>query len=91
MEWVELLIYGIAFVLNVLFGWLGARWVARKGYPEWRTAVWMSSIFLGFVVPLIIISAIPGRARPVPRRNLQRRLPNARMPLPRQRDPVEVS
>jgi MFS family permease len=90
METIELVILGFALSLNVLFGWLGARWVARKGYPDWRLPVFVASLFAGFVLPLILISVLPGRRHPAPRRSLHRKLPNARMPQPRKREPVEA-
>lgn len=83
MEPLQLTVYAIAFVLNVFFGWLGSRWMARKGYPEYGWLIWLACILAGFVVPLIAVSLLPGRGQPVRRRSLHRQLPKARLPQPR--------
>jgi hypothetical protein len=83
MEPTQIVVYSIALVLNVLFGWLGSRWMAKKGYPEYGWIIWLASIVGGFIVPLIVVSILPGRGRPVKRRPLVRKLPQARMPQPR--------
>jgi len=83
METHELVIYGILGALNALFGVLGWRWIARKGYPELGWVMLLLSLLIGFVVPLLVISLLPGRGRPVARRSLRRVLPPARMPAAR--------
>lgn len=80
MEPLIITIYAIAIALNIFFGWLGSRWMARKGYPELGWLIWLACIVTGFVLPLLVVSFIPGRRKPVPRRSLQRQLPKARLP-----------
>lgn len=86
MELFEVIAYGVLFGLNVLFGWLGSKWVTKKGYPELGWVIWLCCIVAGFVVPLLVVSFLPGRAHRVPRRRLKRgpgHLAPARMPEPR--------
>jgi hypothetical protein len=83
MEYFQIAVYVVALGLNVLFGWLGARWIARKGYPEMYWLMFALSVVAGFIVPLIVISILPGKARHVPRRSLNRKPPAPRMPQPR--------
>lgn len=84
MTYFEIVAYPIAFGLNVLFSWLGARWIARKGYPELKWLMFGLGILIGFVLQLMVVSFMPGKRRPVPRRSLHRALPAAHMPQPRE-------
>jgi hypothetical protein len=83
MEYFEIGAYAVLFVLNVLFSWLGARWIERKGYAEIKWLMFGLGICMGFVMQLLVISFLPGKRRPVARRSLNRTLPTARMPQPR--------
>ena len=86
METFEIVAYSVLFGLNVLFGWLGARWVKKKGHPELTWVIWLVSLLAGFFWALIIVSFLPAKARRVPRRQLMRspgHKPNLRMPKPR--------
>ncbi|MBZ0138123.1 MAG: hypothetical protein K8I27_17335 [Planctomycetes bacterium] len=86
MEYFVIGLYAAAFGLNVLFAWLGARWVARKGYPELYWLMFVIGVFAGFVMTLLVISVMPGKARRVPRRSLHRKLPAPRLPQGRVRE-----
>lgn len=85
METYEIIGYSIMFGLNLLFSWLGARWIAKKGYPELKWLMFGLGIAIGFVMQLLVISFMPGKRRPVRRRSLHRKLPQARMPEAREK------
>lgn len=87
MDYFEIGVYGVMFGLNVLFGWLGMKWMQRKGYAETAWVILVLSLVIGFVLPLLVVSFLPGRRHPAPRRNLQRRaLPAANLPQPRKQN-----
>lgn len=89
MEFLPIATWGIGIFLNVLFSWLGALWIEKKGYPELKWIMFGVGIVIGFVLQLIVITFMPGKRRPVPRRSLHRKLPQARLPERRERAGAE--
>ncbi|MBK8205185.1 MAG: hypothetical protein IPK87_00200 [Planctomycetes bacterium] len=84
MAYFEIVAYSIAFGLNVLFSWLGARWIERKGYPELKWLMFVLGTLTGFVLQLMVVSFMPGKRRSVPRRSLRRAMPAPQMPVARE-------
>lgn len=82
MNIVEIVMLAVFLGLNVLFGFLGMRWMQRKGYPDSAWVILVLSICSGFVLPLLVVSFLPSRRRVVARRALPTaaQRPQARMP-----------
>ncbi|MBX3458836.1 MAG: hypothetical protein KF696_02585 [Planctomycetes bacterium] len=89
MEHFEIIAYGVLFVLNVLIGWACMGWMRRKGYADSAWVALVVSVAAGFVIAVLLVSFLPGRAHPAHRRPLNRPMLRPRLPQPKiQRQPV---